>query len=255
MESSSVPLPDLTTLDVSEFDLSRWPEKAPRPPIPARDRRLWDNETYEQRYVRKHSTLLDVARDLATERGRGNIQVADIVAAAAVSKREFYEHFSSKDDCLAQVLGRSYSWFVGKMIAAADSIVATCTTPHQALVSLIAREHRDVARDAQFVIVLRTITATGSPAVVATQTDATKRYAWLYATLGRRLGSPLDDSDLIHTSVMIRYGIDSTLAYFDTSKVMIERLARLWLRSFAIDGSLGAADAPQAGRSAVAARK
>lgn len=46
------------------------------------------------------SRLLEGMADAIAERGYGETTIADIVRAARVSKRTFYEHFASKEECL-----------------------------------------------------------------------------------------------------------------------------------------------------------
>jgi AcrR family transcriptional regulator len=57
--------------------------------------------TLEQVAAVQRARLIGAMARAACERGGANVSVADVVAAAGVSRRTFYELFSSGEDCLA----------------------------------------------------------------------------------------------------------------------------------------------------------
>jgi AcrR family transcriptional regulator len=101
--------------------LPTWPEPPVLeiPPAPG-SRRDWLTESWEERYKRHHLQLLDVAGRLANETGYDGTQISDIVAEASVSKRTFYEHFTSKDDCFAHLIRNARCAIIEAMIATAE---------------------------------------------------------------------------------------------------------------------------------------
>ena len=44
--------------------------------------------------------LLDAMADAVAHKGYADTTIADLAAGARVSRRTFYEHFSSKEECL-----------------------------------------------------------------------------------------------------------------------------------------------------------
>jgi AcrR family transcriptional regulator len=62
------------------------------------DRAISDPARSEREYPRLRLMLGMVTA--VGEKGYAAVTVADVVAAAGVSKRTFYEHFAAKDDCL-----------------------------------------------------------------------------------------------------------------------------------------------------------
>ncbi|MCT7661510.1 TetR/AcrR family transcriptional regulator [Mycobacterium deserti] len=54
------------------------------------------------------------------ERGYRDTTVADIVRQARTSKRTFYEHFASKEECLIELLHRNNETLIANITAAVD---------------------------------------------------------------------------------------------------------------------------------------
>ena len=52
--------------------------------------------------------ILDTAATLFRERGFDRVGVADVMKAVGLTHGGFYGHFSSKDDLVAQALGRAF---------------------------------------------------------------------------------------------------------------------------------------------------
>lgn len=53
-----------------------------------------------------HAALLDAARDLIAEIGYSEMSHADITATVGIGRTTFYEHFSSKEDVLVELVRR-----------------------------------------------------------------------------------------------------------------------------------------------------
>jgi AcrR family transcriptional regulator len=64
--------------------------------------------------------LLDGLAACIAERGYRETTVADIVRCARTSKRTFYDHFSTKEECLVELLTTNNEELVGAVRAAVD---------------------------------------------------------------------------------------------------------------------------------------
>jgi len=64
--------------------------------------------------------LLDGMAASIIERGFRDSTVADIVRHARTSKRTFYEHFASKEDCLIELLHRNNETLIANIVNAVD---------------------------------------------------------------------------------------------------------------------------------------
>lgn len=64
--------------------------------------------------------LLDGLAQSIAERGYRDTTVADVVRHARTSKRTFYEHFASKEECLIEVLRRNNDELIATIRAAVD---------------------------------------------------------------------------------------------------------------------------------------
>lgn len=66
------------------------------------------------------AALVESARRLFAARGYAGVSLADVVAAAGVTKGALYHHFSGKDDLFAAVLGQVHETVADRVAAAAD---------------------------------------------------------------------------------------------------------------------------------------
>ena len=64
--------------------------------------------------------LLDGLAEVLDERAYADLTIADVVAAAHVSRRTFYEHFDSKDACLLALCERLSEKVLGLIVAGYD---------------------------------------------------------------------------------------------------------------------------------------
>ena len=67
-----------------------------------------------------HGRLLDGLAASITERGYRESTVADIVRCARTSKRTFYDHFASKEECFAELLSTNNEGLVEALRVAID---------------------------------------------------------------------------------------------------------------------------------------
>jgi AcrR family transcriptional regulator len=68
-----------------------------------------------------HIALLDAARDLIAEIGYSEMSHADIAATVGIGRTTFYEHFSSKEDVLVELVRRDLPPKAEEIIASVDS--------------------------------------------------------------------------------------------------------------------------------------
>lgn len=67
-----------------------------------------------------HTALLDAARDLIAEIGYSEMSHADITAMVGIGRTTFYEHFSSKEDVLVELVRRDLPPKTDEIIASVD---------------------------------------------------------------------------------------------------------------------------------------
>jgi AcrR family transcriptional regulator len=70
----------------------------------------------------QHGRILFAIVQAAAEKGYGATTVADVVARAGVSRRTFYEHFSSKEDCFLNAYDTGVEIVLGRMREAAAGV-------------------------------------------------------------------------------------------------------------------------------------
>ncbi|MCX4097990.1 TetR/AcrR family transcriptional regulator [Nocardia sp. alder85J] len=103
---------------------------APDPPAP-------DTESGFRR------RLLDAMADTVRERGYRDTTVADVVRGARTSRRTFYEHFSSKQDCFVALLSERNRETIQAIAAAPDPSAPWRTQVRQAVEAWIESSRQD----------------------------------------------------------------------------------------------------------------
>ncbi len=68
-----------------------------------------------------HAALLDAARELIAEIGYTNMSHADIAAEVGIGRTTFYEHFSSKEDVLVELVKRDLPPLSEAIVDAVDT--------------------------------------------------------------------------------------------------------------------------------------
>jgi len=89
------------------------------------------------------TALLDAARDLITEIGYSQMSHADITATVGIGRTTFYEHFSSKEDVLVELVRRDLPPMTEELIASVDHDLA----PPERLAALARAMVRFVGTD------------------------------------------------------------------------------------------------------------
>lgn len=87
--------------------------------------------------------MLDAARDLIAEIGYVEMSHADITSAVGIGRTTFYEHFSSKEDVLVQLVRRDLPPMTDEILASVDADLP----PDERLFALADRMVRYVGTD------------------------------------------------------------------------------------------------------------
>jgi len=90
-----------------------------------------------------HTALLNAARDLIAEIGYSEMSHADIAAMVGIGRTTFYEHFSSKEDVLVELVRRDLPPKTDEIIASVD----VALPPDEHLADLARRMVRYVGTD------------------------------------------------------------------------------------------------------------
>ncbi len=77
-----------------------------------------------RRSAQTRGALLDAAKRLFADHGYARISHADIAAEADIGRTTFYEHFSSKEDLLVQLVHRDLPALIDEIVAAVDADLA-----------------------------------------------------------------------------------------------------------------------------------
>jgi AcrR family transcriptional regulator len=212
-----------------------WPEPPALeiPPAPG-SRRRWLTESWEERYKRCHLQLLEVAGRLANESGYDGTQIADIVAEASVSKRTFYEHFTSKDDCFAHLIRNARSAIIEAMIATAEH--ALPRGPFATFYGMLDAWKRHLATQPHLYEAMRN---SQQEALDAEQRAGITQMAEVVAVAAMRLGSSDPLVELRRSSRFLTWGaftmLTPILARGERSGEDISIMAIAMCRGFGLD--------------------
>jgi AcrR family transcriptional regulator len=212
--------------------LPPWPEQ-PTLEIPAApgSRRDWVGQSWEERYRRQHLELLDVAGRLANELGYEGTQVSDIVREASVSKRTFYEHFSSKDDCFAHLIRNARVTIIDAMIAAAED--AAPFGPYETIRSMLDIWRRHLATRPRLYEAMRN---SGEGVLDSEQYAGIVQIAEVFAAAAARLGAAGPPAELSRLSRYFAWGafglLDPVLAGGSTAREDVSAMATAMCRGY-----------------------
>ncbi len=205
-------------------------------PQPPRERRSWGKVSHSDRYRRQRRDLLRAAGRLAAQKGYEGPRVADIVAEAGLSKSTFYEHFASKEDCFVE-LHRSTS---AQMLQTAGDAAEEYASkgPYECLDAVIRAFVGYADRNPRLAQVLGPAFGASLPVVQEQREENFRRVVHFFATLGRRLGSPLDEGELDLTSTILVRGVTDILGELrrspDTLDDRLAQIAALGCRAFGL---------------------
>jgi AcrR family transcriptional regulator len=188
--------------------LPSWPEPPALviPPAPG-SRRDWVGESWEERYRRYHLELLDIAGRLANELGYEGTQISDIVREASVSKRTFYEHFDSKDDCFAHLIRNARVMIIDAMIIAAEEMIPL--GPYVTFRGMLDAWRRRLATRPRLYEAMRN---SGEGALDAEQRAGIVQIAEVFAVAAVRLGAAGPPDELARLSRYFTWGAFGVLA-------------------------------------------
>lgn len=215
-----------------------WPIPPETPePTPPQHRRSWGKVAHSDRYRQQRRDLLRASVLLAARDGYERTRVADVVAEAGLSKSTFYEHFSSKEECFAELHRRTSGQMLRGAVVVAEATIAK--GPYECLVAVIRSLVGYSDRNPRLAEVLRSELGTSQPVVRHQREDNMRRVIHFFVTLGRRLGSPFDADELeLNATILVR-GVTDVLgtlredpATFDDK---LAQIARLGCRAFHVE--------------------
>ena len=205
-------------------------------PHPPRARRSWGKVAHSERYRRQRRDLLQAAGRLAGRKGYEGTRVADIVAEAGLSKSTFYEHFASKEDCFVELHRRTSAQMVQTAVDAAEANVHT--GPYECLVAVIRAFVGYADRNPRLAEVFRATFGETERVVQHQREENFRRVVHFFVTLGRRLGSSLDENELELTSTILVRGVTDILGDLrrspETLDDRLSQIARIGCRAFVL---------------------
>lgn len=178
-------------------------------PLPPQERRSWGKVSHSERYRRQRRDLLRAAVRLAGTKGYEGTRVADIVTEAGLSKSTFYEHFGSKEECFIELNRRTSTQMLRTAVETAEATIDK--GPRVCLYEVIRAFVGYPQRNPRLAEVLRAELGASQPAVQEHREENMRRIIHFFATLARRLGSPLEGEELELTSTVLVNGVTSIL--------------------------------------------
>lgn len=224
--------------------MSRTADDWPAPPEatepqPPRERRSWGKVSHSDRYRRQRRDLLRAAGRLAAREGYEGTRVADIVSEAGLSKSTFYEHFSSKEECFVELHRRTSAQMLQTASEAAESSVERGA--YECVLSVIRAFVGYGDRNPRLAEVFQSAFGGAQPVVQAQREDNFRRVVHFFVTLGRRLGSQLDEPELELTSTILVRGVTDILGTLRRAPEELDerlaQIARLGCRAFGLPPS------------------
>jgi AcrR family transcriptional regulator len=206
-------------------------------PSPPQERRSWGKVSHSDRYRRQRRDLLRAAVRLAGTKGYEGTRVADIVTEAGLSKSTFYEHFGSKEECFIELNRRTSAQMLRTAVETAEATIER--GPRGCLYEVIRAFVGYPQRNPRLAEVLRAELGASQPAVQEHREENLRRIIHFFATLARRLGSPLEGDELELTSTVLVSGVTSILDALrgdpGSLDAQLERVARIGCRALRLD--------------------
>jgi TetR/AcrR family transcriptional regulator, transcriptional repressor for nem operon len=123
--------------------------------------------------AKSHERIVDIASARIRELGTTAPGVAEIMKEAGLTHGGFYKHFDSRDDLIAEAVGRMFAESQSK----AAAVVAHADDPLTAFVDwYVSPEHRDNPGSGCGVVALGADAGRGDARVRAAYTEQVKRY-------------------------------------------------------------------------------
>ncbi|WP_109593729.1 TetR/AcrR family transcriptional regulator [Actinoplanes xinjiangensis] len=116
--------------------------------VAGRGRELYAGRSREQREAERRDRIVAAAVHLFATRDYDEVTVADVCAAAKVSKRYFYHHFTDRADLLFRVHTEQNAWLLAALVAAGPprGSLEELVTPVMATLARMLRDHPERAR-------------------------------------------------------------------------------------------------------------
>jgi AcrR family transcriptional regulator len=116
--------------------------------VAGRGRELYAGRSREQREAERRDRIVAAAVHLFATRDYDEVTVADVCAAAKVSKRYFYHHFTDRADLLFRVHTEQNAWLLAALVAAGPprGSLEELVTPVMTTLARMLRDHPERAR-------------------------------------------------------------------------------------------------------------
>ncbi|MEV4278463.1 TetR/AcrR family transcriptional regulator [Actinoplanes xinjiangensis] len=116
--------------------------------VAGRGRELYAGRSREEREAERRDRIVAAAVHLFATRDYDEVTVADVCAAAKVSKRYFYDHFTDRADLLFRVHTEQNAWLLAALVAAGPprGSLEELVTPVMATLARMLRDHPERAR-------------------------------------------------------------------------------------------------------------
>lgn len=206
-------------------------------PLPPKERRSWGKVSHSDRYKRQRRDLLRAAVRLASRNGYERTRVADIVAEAGLSKSTFYEHFGSKEECFVELSRRTAAQMLKGAVDTAEATIDQ--GPYECIVAVVRSLVGYADRNPRLAEALRADMGASQPVVQEQREENLRRTIHFFVTLARRLGSPLDTSELELATAIIVRGVTDVLRPLRNDPVVLDehlsQIAHLGCRAFGLE--------------------
>ncbi len=211
-----------------------WPElPSIRVPEPAEVKGPWNQEANGARFKRQHRDMLDAASRLLGEHGYAATSVAEIVAAASVSKRTFYEHFETRDDCFVELLRRVSVLIARTLIRTAEELADA--PPADMFRAMMDAEIAYISTGPHLAEALGGVGRSGASPRLSLEENATQvLIGRIYGAAARRLGSTLPHDQIEMTGRVLSYGLSTEMWITSPEQIDTAAFAAVWCQAFGL---------------------
>jgi AcrR family transcriptional regulator len=215
----------------------RWPDlPSVSVPEPAGTKGPWDRETYETRYKRQHREMLEAAGRSLGEHGYSATTVSEIVAGASVSKRTFYEHFKTRDDCFVELMRRISASMARELIRTAERFATA--QPGDMFRELLKTEVASVRTGSHMAEALSGLARAGVSQRLAVEENQTQiLLGRVFAVAARRMGSTLPPAQIEMTARLLSYAFAAEMRVTPLDEIDVAAAASVWSQAFGLAGA------------------
>jgi AcrR family transcriptional regulator len=211
-----------------------WPILPPvNVPEPSRHKGPWDQEAHVNRYKRQHRDLLNAAAKLLGDQGIGRTSVSAIVAKARVSKRTFYEHFESREDCFVELLKRITTAVARDLIRTAEEMRGDSSL--EVVAAMLTIEISTFRSGEHMVSALFDVSRSGSSQkLVDEDVRSQQLLGQVFAVAAWRLGSPLSTEQVRLTAQTLNYALGVQMRSSAPGILDVSSLTVVWCQALGL---------------------